>query len=442
MRVGLVAKVRSLLTSDFGRNAGWLIVLSAFERAIALAQTVLIARALGITEYGIYGLLFGTIGFVASIAGLQLGLTVAVHVAMYKGGEKEKTAAVITAANKLGLALSLTFMAITLPLSPQISDLLFDSPEYRLIVSLGTAFVVATIICGIQDGVAQGLEIFRTLAKVKALTMGLSFLVIYPAAKWAGIPGLLVVLLMGLGAKYAILRTSIRIKRMEVGIPPTGKGPPMKSLLGNFALPSMLVSLLTGFVTLVGMLQLSRQAQGFDLVAMVNAGLQWRGPVLLLAASLGGVAVPTFSRLVSNGDKSRVAEFRKSLLVLNGTGSMFAAGLLSLLSVPILRSYGPGFEQGVVAFSLILLSTVPTIIAGVFMQELIGSARMWRQLWIHIPYVAVLMACFYALIPRHGSNGYAFALLAGSMTFMMTAWLVDKYDGQPKEFAPPSQSTP
>ena len=78
------ARACSFSGSDFGRNAIWFTGLSAFERVFAVTQTVLIARALGITEYGVYGLLFGTIGFVASVVGLQMGLTATVFVARYR----------------------------------------------------------------------------------------------------------------------------------------------------------------------------------------------------------------------------------------------------------------------------------------------------------------------------------------------------------------------
>ncbi|MFT3755266.1 MAG: oligosaccharide flippase family protein [Pseudoxanthomonas sp.] len=422
----MISNLRSLLSSDFGSKAGWLISLSAFERGIAVIQTVLIARALGITDYGIYGLLFGTIGFVASVIGLQLGLTATVHVAMYKDKEKEKAAAVISMIRRLGLFLSLGAVAVVLPMAARISEFLFGSPGFELVVSLGIVFVAATIICGIQDGVAQGFEVFGAIAKTKIATTCLSFALVYPAAKWMGIAGILLALLLGLALKYALLWRILLLKRAEYGIPAVGGGVSLKALIGRFALPSMAVSLVTGCATWVGTLQLSRQGQGFDAVAMVNTGLQWRGPVLLLAASLGGVAVPAFSRLVSSGNGAHVAKFRNSLLVLNGGGTIFLVGMLVALSVPILRAYGPGFDQGAVAFSLVLLSTVPTIIAGVFMQELVGSARMWRQFWIHVPFVVVLMVCFHTLIPRFGANGYAIALLAGGLVFMLSALVADR----------------
>ena len=89
--------------SEFGRNAFWFTALSAFDRVIAVVQTVVISRTLGITEYGVYGLLFGTIGLVASIVGMQMGLTATVFVAKFRVSDKAKAAAVISIVGRFGL---------------------------------------------------------------------------------------------------------------------------------------------------------------------------------------------------------------------------------------------------------------------------------------------------------------------------------------------------
>ena len=47
------------------------------------------ARVLGITDYGVYGLLFGTIGLASSTAGMQMGLTSTVFVARFRATDKD-----------------------------------------------------------------------------------------------------------------------------------------------------------------------------------------------------------------------------------------------------------------------------------------------------------------------------------------------------------------
>lgn len=411
-------RARSFSRSDFGNKALWFTFLSAFDRVMAVVQTVLISRALGITEYGVYGLLLGTIGFVASIVGLQMGLTATVYVSRYRESEKEKAAAVISIVGGFGWVVAVIFLAALGPFSEQLSVILLNSASYQVATLLGIIFVGATIVNGVQDGIAQGFEIFNFLAKLKITVSILVLASIYPMAHYFGLTGVLCAILAGLVLKFVVLQMVVRRCRIAAGVPAAGSGVSFQSLIGNFALPSMAVSLLVGFVTWGGMFLLSRQPVGFDGVAIANTGLQWRGPVLLLAASLGGVAVPAFSRFSSRGDVGSSKNLRRKLSLLNlGVASAVAIFLISASEL-IMSMYGAGFVAGRVAFSVIVLSTVPMVVANVYMQELVGSARMWRQFSLHVPFAIAMGLGFCLLVPRYGVNGYACTLLLGSVVLL------------------------
>ena len=414
----LRSKALGAVRSEFGRNAAWFAALSAGERVIAVIQTIVIARVLGITDYGVYGFLFGTIGFVASVAGLQMGLTATVYISRYKVAEKARAAAVIAIVQRFGLIVALVSFAVVVPFSHRISDLLLGSSQYQLSVAMGTLLIGATIVSGVQDGIAQGFEMFRALAKLKVITSLLTLLSIYPVASHFGLDGVLAVVVAGLALKFTILARAVTQARSAADIPAAGAGETLGHLLTTFALPSMTVSLAVGFVTWLGTFLLSRMPSGFDELAFVNTGLQWRGPVLLLAATLGGVAIPAFSQLAGRRDLAGAARLRRSLLIVN-------LGIAVALAVPIvavsgllLKLYGAGFEAGKEAFAVIVLSSVPTVIANVYMQELVGSARMWRQLWLHTPFLVVMTLAFALLVPRYYAVGYAYSLLAGSLVFL------------------------
>ena len=191
------SRVLSATRSEFGRNATWFTALSAFERVIAVVQTVIIARVLGITEYGVYGFLFGTIGFVASVVGLQMGLTATVYVARYRGTEKAKASAVITIVGRFGWAVGAVFVVLAAPFSPALATFFLGSGQYQLPMALGIVFVGATIVSGIQEGVAQGFEIFRSLAKIKIFSSLLTLAAIAPMASYFGLVGVLAAVLGG-----------------------------------------------------------------------------------------------------------------------------------------------------------------------------------------------------------------------------------------------------
>jgi len=417
--------IRSAFQSEFRRNTVWYTALTGFERIIAVMQTILISRALGITEYGVYGLLFGTIGLVASVVGLQMGLTATVFVARYKLSEQSKVAAVISIVGRFGWIVALVLLLLAAPFTSQISRFLLASPAYQLPALLGALFVGGSIISGIQDGVAQGFELFSALAKVKIVASVLVLAAILPMAAHFGLAGVLSAILGGLTLKYAALYHLVRRARRVAAIPAIGAGVSFRSLVSGFALPAMLVSLGVGLVTWSGMFLLSRQPGGFDGVAIVNTGLQWRGPVLLLTASIGAVAVPAFSRLHASANVAQTARLRGRLSLFNLLITAAAAIVLVTGSGLILALYGEGFQEGQLAFSLIVLSTIPAAVANVYMQQLVGAAKMWRQLWLHCPFLVVMCTCFMFLVPRYHAAGYSISILVGAVVFLAHILIAD-----------------
>lgn len=404
--------------SRFARDAALLTGVTAIERAGALVQTVLIARALGIVEYGIYGLLFTTIGFVSSVVGLQMGLTATVLVARYRDDEKAKAAAVISHVTQFALIVAVAFCLLVMPFSSALSSWLLRSPDHASAIVLGCLFVGASLMSGVQDGVAQGFEDFRSVAMTRFLCAVLTVAAVYPAGSLFGLDGVVVAIFGGVLLKILILQRVIHRHRREAAIPRRGEGVGFASMVVGFSLPSMLASLLLGGMTWWGSFLLSRQAAGFAGVALVNTGLQWRGPVLMLAASLGSVAVPVFSRLSGRDDRQASALFKQRMLLANAGAAILASLAIILLSHPLLEMYGSGFSDGGMIFGILVATTVPMVVANVYMQELVGAGLLWRQLALHVPMVALMGVGFLLLIPHMGGLGYAIAVAAASLLFL------------------------
>src|SRR5688572_9415936 len=297
-----LASPEMISSRSFDLNALWFTGLSGSERVIALVQTVLISNALGITEYGVYGFLFTTVGTVASVIALQMGLTATVFVSRYRETDKARAAGVITTVNRFGWIAALAFVALTLPFNQALADRFLGSNHYGLAVSLGIVLVAAMILSGMQDGVAQGFEIFTFLAKVKIVLAALVYGAIYAVIDRLGLNGILGVVIAGLVVKWLILEWAINRSRKAAGIPAVGGGVSFRALVSDFACPSMIISLSSGYLTVLGLYILSNQPGGFDGVAIASTGIQWRSPLLLLASAVGTVAVPAFSRFAETGD--------------------------------------------------------------------------------------------------------------------------------------------
>jgi O-antigen/teichoic acid export membrane protein len=411
--------------SRFKQNVFWFTALTAFERAIALVQTALITNGLGTTEYGVYGLLFGTIGLVASSAGFQMGLTATVFVAKYRDTDKARAAGVISVVSRFGWVSALVILAAALPFTASLTEWLVASSQYQRAVFLGIIFVGVSVVSGVQDGVAQGFELFVTMARIKIVVATLVLASMYPVARDFGLTGVLFVLLAGAVLKCVFLERAIWRHRAETHIPRRGTDVSIASLITNFALPSLAVSLLLGYVLWFGLLFMSKPAGGFDAVAIITLATTWRGPVLLLTASLGGVAVPAFGRLAGAGNSEGSRQLRRKLSLVNLAISSAASLVLVALSGLIISIYLPGYIEGRTAFGLMVLSTIPSVVANVYLQELVGAARMWRQLWLHGPYMVALAISFYFFVPRYQAVGYAASVLIGSSVLLAHVVIAD-----------------
>jgi O-antigen/teichoic acid export membrane protein len=424
-----------LTGSRFARDSVLLTSVTAVERVAALLQTILIARSLGIAEYGIYGLLFTSIGFVASVAGLQMGLTATVLVARYRDADKAKAAAVIGNVTRFSFVVAAAFWVVSLPFARELSSWLLRSPDYATSIVLGSVYIGASLLSGVQDGIAQGFEDFRSVAASRVISVIVTLGAMYPAAKVAGLNGVIAVILGGMLLKAGILQRVIRRHRLTHSLPRRGGGVPFGSMVLGFSLPSMLASMMLGGVAWWGSFLLSRLPAGFESVALVNTGLQWRGPVLMLAASLGSVAVPIFSRLAGRDGGSHSSHFKRRMLWLNGLCAGVVSMIIIALSGPLLGMYGGEFRGGSVIFAIIVATTVPMVLANVHMQELVGSGLLWRQLALHLPMASVMALGFVVLIPRMGGMGYALATAAASLVFVACAWLGRPARGSFRDFS-------
>jgi len=408
-----------LTSSKFSRDVFWATILNGSERIIAAIQTVLVARALGITEYGFYGFLLGTIGFVASIAGLQLGLTSAVYVSRYRKSDPAKVAVIIQFVSRYSFAVCCLIALSTLPFSANISSWLLASDQWTLPIALGCVLAGVSLLCGMQEGILQGFEDFRSIAMVRIALSILTLATLYPASVVFGFPGTMAVICFGSVIQFAALFILVGRHKHAHGIPQIGSGLRFVDVIYGFSLPSMLVSFLAGATIWFGTFVLSRQAGGFEALAIANTAMQWRGPILLFATSVGNVAVPRFSQYEYESNEIGAARLEKKILWIMGFIAIAVSSVLIALSRPLLATYGPGFVEGRLVFSILIASAIPQVLVNVYMNNLVGRGKLWQVFGMHIPVSVLQLACYFVLIPQYGLTGFAATVFGSTISFLL-----------------------
>lgn len=416
------------MSKSFSRNTFWFTGVTVVERIAAVLQTVLLARILGITDYGIFGLLFGTIGLVASIAGLQLGLTATVFVSKYRDNEKEKAAFVISFTKKFGYIISITFLILVIPFSRILSYWLIGVSGYEMPVIAGGIMIALSIVSGMQDGIIQGFEDFRILGIVKLAVTVFTLVSLYPIGRLFGLFGVMVAILLSGVIKYALLSQTIKSHIQAYQIPSKGGGLKARDFILGFSFPSVLVSLLVGSITWAGNLVISRQSMGFESLAIVSTGQQWRGPILLLASITSTVLLPLLSRNTRIEEQDTVNHSFRQVFYFISAISIGASIVMTMASSLILRTYGSRFLSGTTIFSLLVISAIPNSLATIYMQRLIADSQMWKILYMHVAWAVIQIIGYITLLPIYGGKGIGITnIVSWTVLFIISVIVCKKH---------------
>jgi len=373
------------------RGAGWLFTSSLVERAAALVQTVMIARAIGIENYGRYALLFSTISLLIPLVGLQLPYAIIYFVSRYQEREPERAGAVVLLGRRLTLATTVGVVAIAVIFSLPLSQWLYNASGYRMAIILGAVILSASVQAGLSDTLLQASERFRTLALAR---LGAA-LITLAALAWAALlttgltPVLLVIAGGGLVRLAMVAIPARKISARLVAHTDFRAALRQGSVILHFSLPSGLLSLLIGLSTWIGNYYLTREPDRLKDMAAINTGVQWRTPILVVMASLSSAILPMLGRYLETADHAQTNRLQRYHILLN-TGTALVFSVIAVLSSGlILAAYGPEFRSQQFLFSLFLVALVPTAYVTARQQELVASGRLWMQLLLSVPFAAI-----------------------------------------------------
>ncbi|HET9014446.1 MAG TPA: oligosaccharide flippase family protein [Thermomicrobiaceae bacterium] len=415
--LGAAAPARRLPPGDSlpARLAGgalWSALGSGLSRAMTLAAMVVVARVLGPGGFGRLGIVQSTAGLVGVYAGLGLGLTATKYLASYRRDDPERAGRLVALVERAAL-FGGAAGALTLVLTaPQLATRVAHAPSLAGPLASGAALVLFGALNGAQTGALAGLEAFRALARVNALS-ALGSLTLPLIGVWLrGLEGAVVGMAGALAAGCLLAGLTLRAELGRAGIRVAREGWwRERSVLWRFALPAVLGSSLVVPATWLGdLILIGRHPDGYAELGVFNAADQWRVALLFLPGVLAPVLVSVFSSLRLTGHPRRR---RLVLAVTAATGAAAALpGLLVILAGSrIMGLYGPEYRGREPVLALLVLAAVVAALAGALGQVIVSSLSMWWNLGLNGLWAAGFVGCSVVLVPRLGALGLAAALL-------------------------------
>lgn len=421
---------RRLAASDIAkrlaRGSAWSIFGSAISRLLVLLGMILLARILGQTAFGEFGMIQATLGVGGMMAGFGLGSTATRFVAQHSTTAPDRAGRIIALVGRSSWVLILMVSLIIVLGSGAIASNLLNAPHLQTELVLGTFLMAAVAVRGVQNGVLAGLERFDIVAKLNLLEGIASCLGLVVLAMLLGVEGALLGLALGSIVTWLVGRRSLHAVVQDRGISVSGRGSwREKNILTGYSFPNFIASSVATPVLWYCMTVVAERPEGYDELALYHAAYQWHGPMVFIPMVLMSVSIPI---LVQEWEAGRQKQFRKVLFtVCVGLLAIAvpAAATVSLFSPWIMSSYGTAFQTGWPLLILLVMAAPLHGISKITTGALLGMNLAWWVFITNAIWALVLVSITMWLVPSHGSVGLAIAfLIAHTITVLLKLSLV------------------
>jgi O-antigen/teichoic acid export membrane protein len=381
---------------------------------------ILLARIVGQTRFGEFGMIQATLGVAGMVAGFDLGATASRFIAQHGKTDPARAGRIIALLTLVGWALAFMAAIVLLLAAAWIARDLLHAGHLEPAIAAGTVLMVVTAIRGLQSGTLVGLERFDVVAKLNVLEGIAACVGLACLSWWFGIEGAL--LGMALGSFLAWVVGSVVARRIlrKYDIRNSLRGCwREKSILLRFGLPSFLAGMIAPPVLWYCMMRVVQRVNGYEDLALYNAAYQWHGPLVFLPTILVSVSAPV---LVQEWARGSLQQFR-FIFILNA-GFIFGASivpivLIASLSESIMRWYGSAFAAGWQLLILLAFAAPLHAMAKLASMALLGMNRAWSVLGANLIWGATMLALSSLLIPDWGAMGLAASFVAAYFLSML-----------------------
>lgn len=414
------------------KGAFWSLAGAVSSRGLMLAASVVVARMLGKTGYGEFGMIRSSVDMFLVFAGFSLGLTATKYVAEFRQSDPERAGHIISLSGATAIATGGVMALGLLMFAPWLAEHAINAPHLTGMLRIGAVILFINALNGAQTGALAGFEAFKTIAYLN-LSVGLiSFPVLVGGAYWGGLTGAVWGLAINLGINWLLNHLALRKEASRYKVPLTFRNCTSElPILWRFSLPAVLNCCMTGPIYWLCSALLVNQPEGYSEMGIFSAAIQWFVIMMFLPDSLGRVLLPVLSERLGQQDVQQPVRVMTVAMKMNLLMVLPPAVLLSLTSPYIMGLYGEGFKGGWPTLVVLVLSAGILAAQTPFDRFLAASGKLWIGLAMNCGWAIVIVISTLLLV-GFGSLGLATArLLSYSANAVwlcvFVIWLLHKY---------------
>jgi O-antigen/teichoic acid export membrane protein len=423
----------SAIAKRLALGSFWSLLNSLVMKTATLVQAIVLARILGITGFGEWGILLSTIAMVGVFASFGLGITTTKHVAQWHNTERERLGRLLGLLQIASFTMGILVCSILAFAARPMAEHLLAAPQLSGMLAVVGMIVLLNALASIYGGILYGLERFRDAALINGITtlagVGLTIVLANGYGVAGAISGLaLSSLLNAVAFTYWAI---IILRRRQIPLYFRGV---LREWGGirDFALPTAIAGAFVMLVIWSAQVTLVRQPGGFDEMGAYQAANQWRSMIIFLPTQLLSAYLPVLSSLLGGDQREQVALQRQTLLLV--TTLTLAISLPVIFAAPwLMRLYGSDFSIFWPTLAFLALIPVFDIAHVVFQQTAIVRGYAWKLLLSNIAMVGAVGFGILWIIPEYLGVGLAVTLLLGYASRVLAEYFIFRLNSRDGE---------
>lgn len=415
--------LKKWMRNPFLKDSFWAVFGNGMGNFLLLIAGIIIARFLGKDIYGEYGMVKTTMFHIAAFASFGLSYTSTKFIAEYKNKNSSYLKSITIATINTTLISSSFFSILMFCFAGTLADFI-HAPQLTDAFRFLSVIMIFRALSTVGAGLLAGFKNFKSLGLNNIISGIIMLFLAIPLTYFYGLHGSLIALCISQCTLAAL--NIIKALTMAFQLNNQSASNFYKKLF-SFSVPIELQELSYIICNWGASLIITRYASLGEL-GIYTACAQWYAIVLFLPSLLQNVVLSYLAS--STNDKPTNGNMLHRMLQVNFICAIIPFGIAILASPLITLFYGKTFIGMESTLIILLLATIPTTLANVYVANLLANNRKWTLSILRMSKDALsIISLYFVLLYTDGINAsynYAIINTIVAILFFMNTFIATK----------------
>lgn len=403
----------------------WSMVGTVALRGLMFFSMALIARILGKTIYGEFGMIQATIGMFGVLSGFGLGITANKYIAEFRHKSPMRAGKVICLTLAAAVCTGSIITILLFLIAPWVAKNTIEAPYLTVYLQIGSIILFLNALNAVFVGALSGLEEFKAIARINII-VGLSSIPLFViGALYYDLKGTVYALLVSSVINLYLNWLALKKHALQHKITFIFKLKKYKNeltLLWKYSLPAVLSGIMVGPANWICRALLTHQKSGYQEIGILTATLLFQGMIMFVSSMLSR---PLLS-ILSNIDVKQ--HYKISKINILSSWIVGVAISIPILCFPeivqlMLGDDYTGYDFKITLSLIVFCTTIMTFKAGLS-TILAAKALLWWGFFSNAFWAIVLILMSFIFV-KYGAPGVAFSMTIAY--FLNTIILIPLY---------------